>query len=133
MTVWIEGRIGRSLRSERTSPRQMAASDRLGIAALEDKIVQHALVTVLNELYEADFLGFSYGFRAGRSQHQALDALSVGLLRKRMNWVLDADIRGFFDHIDHGWLMKFVAHRIADRGSGLKFAGSQRGCDSGDF
>jgi RNA-directed DNA polymerase len=86
----------------------------LGIAALEDKIVQRALVAVLSQVYEADFLGFSYGFRPGRSQHQALDALSVGLLRKRVNWVLDADIRGFFDRIDHGWLMKFVAHRIAD-------------------
>jgi RNA-directed DNA polymerase len=86
----------------------------LGIAALEDKIVQHALVTVLNAVYEADFLGFSYGFRPGRSQHQALDALSVGLLRTRVNWVLDADISGFFDTINHGWLKQFVAHRIAD-------------------
>jgi RNA-directed DNA polymerase len=81
---------------------------------VEDKIVQHALVTVLNAVYEADFLGFSYGFRPGRSQHQALDALSVGLLRTRVNWVLDADISGFFDTINHGWLKQFVAHRIAD-------------------
>ena len=87
----------------------------LGIAALEDKIVQHALVMVLNEVYEADFLGFSYGFRPGRGQHDALDALSEGLMGKRVNWVLDADIRGFFDTLDHEWLMKFVAHRIADR------------------
>jgi retron-type reverse transcriptase len=70
----------------------------LGIAAVEDKIVQHALVTVLNAVYEADFLGFSYGFRPGRSAHDALDALTVGILGKKVNWVLDADIRGFFDH-----------------------------------
>jgi group II intron reverse transcriptase/maturase len=87
----------------------------LGIAALEDKIVQHAVVTVLNAVYEVDFVGFSYGFRPGRSQHDALDALWVGLMDKRVNWVLDADIRGFFDTISHEWLMKFVAHRIADR------------------
>jgi len=86
----------------------------LGIAALEDKIVQKAVVEVLNAIYEVDFLGFSYGFRPGRSQHQALDALAVGILRKKVNWVLDADIRGYFDAIDHGWLMKFVEHRIAD-------------------
>lgn len=87
----------------------------LGIAALEDKIVQRALVEVLNAIYEADFLGFSYGFRPGRNPHQALDALAVGILRRRVNWVLDADIRGFFDAIDHGWLVKFIEHRIADR------------------
>ncbi len=87
----------------------------LGIAALEDKIVQHAVVTVLNAIYEEDFLGFSYGFRPGRSQHAALDALWVGIMRKRVNWVLDADIRDFFGTIDHGWMMKFVQHRIADR------------------
>jgi RNA-directed DNA polymerase len=87
----------------------------LGIAALEDKIVQHAIVTVLNAIYEEDFLGFSYGFRPGRSQHHALDALWVGIMRKRVNWVLDADIRDCFGTIDHGWMMKFVRHRIADR------------------
>jgi group II intron reverse transcriptase/maturase len=86
----------------------------LGIAALEDKIVQRALVEVLNHVYEADFLGFSYGFRPERNQHQALDALWVGLMRKRVNWVLDADIRGFFDTINHEWMMQFVEHRIAD-------------------
>jgi len=85
------------------------------VAALEDKIVQGAVVEVLNAVYEEDFLGFSYGFRPGRSQHQALDALAVGILRKKVNWVLDADIRGFFDAIDHEWLVKFVRHRIADR------------------
>jgi group II intron reverse transcriptase/maturase len=87
----------------------------LGIPALEDKIVQRAVVAVLNAIYEADFLGFSYGFRPGRNQHQALDALAVGLERKKVNWVLDADIRGFFDTLDHGWLVKFVEHRVADR------------------
>ncbi len=87
----------------------------LGVAALEDKIVQQAVVTVLNQIYEEDFLGFSYGFRPGRSQHQALDALWVGIMRKKVNWVLDADIRGFFDNLNHGWMMKFVEHRIADR------------------
>src|SRR5437016_8827361 len=86
----------------------------LGVAALEDKIVQQAVVTILNEIYEVDFRGFSYGFRPGRSPHQALDALSVGLHRKRVNWVLDADIRGFFDQMSHEWTMKFVQHRVAD-------------------
>lgn len=87
----------------------------LGIAALEDKIVQHAVVTVLNVIYEEDFLGFSYGFRPGRGQHDALDALWVGLMRKRVNWVLDADIRDFFSTITHEWMITFVQHRIADR------------------
>jgi group II intron reverse transcriptase/maturase len=87
----------------------------LGVTALEDKIVQRATVTVVNAIYETDFLGFSYGFRPGRSQHNALDALYTGLLTRNVNWVLDVDIRGFFDAIDHGWLMKFVEHRIADQ------------------
>jgi group II intron reverse transcriptase/maturase len=87
----------------------------LGIAALEDKIVQQAVVTILNEIYEVDFRGFSYGFRPGRSPHQALDALNVGIERKRVNWILDADIRGFFDHMDHEWTMQFVQHRVADQ------------------
>ena len=87
----------------------------LGVPALEDKIVQRATVEVLNAIYETDFLGFSYGFRPGRSQHHALDALYTGLLTKKVNWVLDVDIRGFFDAIDHGWLVQFVEHRIADR------------------
>jgi hypothetical protein len=86
----------------------------LGIAALEDKIVQRAVAEVLNAVYEADFLGFSYGFRPRRSQHDALGALAVAIVRKRVNWVLDADLRGFFDTIDHGWLATFVEHRIAD-------------------
>src|ERR671922_1188409 len=87
----------------------------LGIAALEDKIVQHAVGTVLNQIYEEDFLGFSYGFRPGRSQHDALDALWVGIMRKKVNWILDADIRGFFDNLSHEWIVKFLQHRIGDR------------------
>ena len=87
----------------------------LGIAALEDKVVQQAVVTILNQIYEVDFKGFSYGFRPGRGPHQALDALTVGIQRKRVNWVLDADIRGFFDNLSHAWTMKFIEHRVADR------------------
>jgi RNA-directed DNA polymerase len=87
----------------------------LGVTALEDKLLQRATVEVLNAVYETDFLGFSYGFRPGRSPHHALDALYAGLLTRKVNWVLDLDIRGFFDSIDHGWLVKFIEHRIADR------------------
>jgi RNA-directed DNA polymerase len=87
----------------------------LGVAALEDKILQRALVEVLNAVYECDFLGFSYGFRPGRSQHQALDALAVGITRRRVNWVLDVDIRDYFSSLDHSWLVKFIEHRIADK------------------
>ena len=86
----------------------------LGIASLEDKIVQQAVVTILNAIYEVDFKGFSYGFRPGRSPHQALDALNVGICRRRVNWILDADIRGFFDNMSHEWTEKFVQHRVAD-------------------
>jgi RNA-directed DNA polymerase len=87
----------------------------LGIAALEDKLLQRAVVEVLGAIYEADFLGFSYGFRPGRSPHDALDALAVGIKRRRVNWVLDADIRDFFTSLDHCWLERFLEHRIADR------------------
>jgi len=87
----------------------------LGVTTLEDKLVQRATTEVLNAIYETDFLGFSYGFRPGRGAHHALDALYAGLLTRKVNWVLDADIRGFFDAIDREWLMKFVRHRIADR------------------
>src|SRR6266581_6286049 len=87
----------------------------LGVTTLEDKIVQRAAVEVLKAIYETDFLGFSYGFRPGRSQHQALDALYTGLLTKKVNWVLDLDIQGFFDGISHEGLVKFVEHRVADR------------------
>jgi RNA-directed DNA polymerase len=87
----------------------------LGIASLEDKIVQQAVLWVIQSIYEQDFLGFSYGFRPGRSQHHALDALSVAVTSKRVNWILDADIEGFFDAIDHEWMIKFLEHRIGDR------------------
>jgi group II intron reverse transcriptase/maturase len=113
----------------------------LGIAALEDKIVQRAVVEVFNAIYETDFLGFSYGFRPGRSQHQALDALSVGIRRCKVNWVLDADIRGYFEAIDHGWMVKFLEHRIADRrmlrlvqkwlSAGVMEDGKRTECDEG--
>ena len=86
----------------------------LGIAALEDKIVQRAVVEVLNAIYEVDFVGFSYGFRPGRGPHDALDALAVGITRKKVNWVLDADIRDFFGSLDRSWLERFVEHRIGD-------------------
>lgn len=86
----------------------------IGIAALEDKIVQHAVAQMLGAIWEADFANFSYGFRPGRRQHDALDALYVALTECKVSWVLDADIKGFFDNLDHEWLMKFVAHRVAD-------------------
>jgi group II intron reverse transcriptase/maturase len=86
----------------------------LGVAAVEDKIVQYAVATILNQIYEEDFLGFSYGFRPGRSQHDALDALSYALLKKKVNYILDADIASFFDNLDKSWLVKFVEHRVAD-------------------
>jgi len=86
----------------------------LGIAALEDKIVQRAVTEVLNAIYEVDFVGYSYGFRPGRRAHEALDALTVGIHRKKVSWVLDADIRGYFDSIDHEWLLKFIEHRVLD-------------------
>ncbi len=87
----------------------------IGIAALEDKIVQQAVVTILNAIYEEDFRGFSYGFRPGRSPHNALDALIVGIERKGVNWIVDADIRGFFDNLSHEWTMRFIQHRVADK------------------
>src|ERR1700716_2356771 len=86
----------------------------LGVAALEDKIVQQAVARILNQIYEEDFLGFSYGFRPQRSQHQALDALTVGIERKKVNWILDLDIRGFFDNLNHEQLVQYVEERIAD-------------------
>jgi len=87
----------------------------LGIAAVEDKIVQQAVVEVLNQIYEEDFLGFSYGFRPGRGAQDALDSLSAGIMTKKVNWILDADIQGFFDNIDHEKLMELIELRVADR------------------
>jgi RNA-directed DNA polymerase len=86
----------------------------LGIAALEDKIVQRAVVEVFNAIYEEDFLGFSYGFRPKRSQHDALDALAVGITQTPVNWIVDVDVRAFFDTVSHEWLIRFIEHRIAD-------------------
>ncbi len=116
----LHGRLQRGAYRARPSrrtyiPKADGRQRPLGVAALEDKLVQRSVVEVMNAIYEEDFLGFSYGFRPGRSQHQSLDALATGFARKRVSWVLDADIRGFFDAIDHGWMMKFVEHRIADK------------------
>lgn len=86
----------------------------LGVTALEDKVAQRSSVEVLNAIYETDFLGFSYGFRPGRSPHMALDALAVGIQQRNVNWVLDADIRGFYDAINHEWLLRFIEHRVRD-------------------
>ncbi|MFO1200514.1 MAG: reverse transcriptase/maturase family protein [Burkholderiaceae bacterium] len=85
-----------------------------GRAALEDKIVQRASAEVLGAIYEQDFIGFSYGFRPGRSAHDALDAVAVGVTARKVNWILDADISKFFDTIEHDWLIKFIEHRVAD-------------------
>ncbi|NPV92758.1 MAG: group II intron reverse transcriptase/maturase [Firmicutes bacterium] len=95
-------------------PKQDGQQRPLGIAALEDKIVQRAVVEVLNAVYEQDFLGYSYGFRPGRGQHDALDALAVGIDSAKVNWILDADIRRFFDTVSHEWLTRFLEHRIGD-------------------
>jgi len=86
----------------------------LAVAALEDKIVQRATVAVLNCIYEEEFLGFSYGFRPKRSQHQALDALAFGIGRRRINWVLDCDVQSFFDKVSQSWLIRFIEHRIGE-------------------
>jgi group II intron reverse transcriptase/maturase len=116
----LHGRIHRGAYRAKPSrrvwiPKSDGRQRPLGIASLEDKIVQQAVLWVLQSIYEQDFLGFSYGFRPGRSQHNALDALSVAITSKKVNWILDADIEGFFDTIDHEWLIKFLEHRIGDR------------------
>jgi len=110
MRASIGVRIGRRKYIAKPDGRQRP----LGIAALEDKIAQRALVEVLNAIYEEDFLGFSYGFRPGRSQHDALDALVATITRTKVNWILDADIRSFFDTLSHDWLVRFVEHRVGD-------------------
>ena len=116
----LHGRIHRGAYRAKPSkriyiPKSDGRQRPIGIASLEDKLVQKAVMWVLNCVYEQDFLGFSYGFRPGRSQHAALDALNVAITSKKVNWVLDADIKGFFDTIDHEWLIKFLEHRIGDK------------------
>lgn len=118
--VDLHGRIHRNAYRAQPSrrvyiPKPDGRQRPLGIAALEDKIVQRAVVEVLNAIWEGGFLGFSYGFRPGRGQHDALDALAVGITERRVNWILDADIAGFFDTVSHDWLIRFVEHRIGDR------------------
>jgi RNA-directed DNA polymerase len=116
----LSGRLRRGAYRAKAVLRRFIAKDDgrlrpLGVTALEDKIVQRATVAVLNAIYETDFLGFSYGYRPGKGQHNALDALYTGLLTRKVNWVLDGDISAFFDGLDHQWLIKFIEHRIADR------------------
>ena len=114
-TVLHSGRY-RALPSKRSRIAKEDGSERnLGIASLEDKIVQQSVVSVLNAIYEEEFVGYSYGFRPGRNQHRALDALYVGLERKPINWVVDLDIQGYFDCIQHDWLLRFVEHRVGDK------------------
>ncbi len=115
-TGFIRERIGRSHPGEGSVLKPDGRRWRpLAVAALEDKIVQKAVAEVMNAVYEEDFLGFSYGFRPGRSQHDALDALVVGIDNAKVNWMLDADIRSFFDMVSQEWLIRFVEHRIGDR------------------
>src|ERR1700719_885407 len=106
----------RALPSRRSYiPKEDGSKRPLAVAALEDKIVQRAVAAVLSAIYEEDFLGFSYGFRPGRGAHDAMDALVVGIGSTKVNWILDADIRSFFDTVSQEWVIKFVEHRIGDR------------------
>jgi group II intron reverse transcriptase/maturase len=116
----LQGRIHRGAYQARPTRRVWIPKDDgrqrpIGITALEDKIAQHAVGTVLSQIWEEDFLGFSYGFRPGRSQHDALDALTVGIMRQKVNWILDLDIKSFFDRIEHEWMIRFVEHRVGDQ------------------
>ncbi|WP_343231006.1 reverse transcriptase domain-containing protein [Variovorax sp. WS11] len=111
---WPEGLPAPACQEGCTSTRPTAAKRPLGVPALEDKLVQRATVEVLNAIYEQDFLGFSYGFRPGKSAHNALDAVAVECGSRRVNWILDADIAKFFDTIERDWLVKFIEHRVAD-------------------
>lgn len=112
----VHGNVYKALPSRRTYIAKQDGSLRpLGIAALEDKLVQRSVVMVMNAVYEESFKGFSYGFRPGRGQHQALDAVAVGISHQEVHWILDADLRKFFDTVDHEWLMRFVRHRIGDK------------------
>ena len=114
-TAYTRERIGRCRRGGFQYPSLTAGTRPLGIAALEDKIVQKAVVDViLTPLYEPDFLGFSYGFRPGRGAHDALDALAFGIERRKVNWIIDADIRAFFDRLSRDHLLRFLEHRIGD-------------------
>ncbi|MCO1336840.1 reverse transcriptase/maturase family protein [Microbulbifer sp. OS29] len=115
-TLDLHARLHRQCYRPQAVCRKADGSQRpIGITAVVDKVVQQALVWILEAIYEMDFLGFSYGFRSGRNQHRALDAIAVAIEQKPVSWILDADISQFFDTIDHGWLLRFLAHRIADR------------------
>src|SRR5438477_6239020 len=112
----VQRRAYRALPSRRVYiPKPDGRQRPLAVAALEDKIVQRAVTALLNAIYEEDFLGFSYGFRPGRGTHNALDALCVGIDSRKVNYILDADIRSFFDEVSKDWLIRFVEHRIGDK------------------